>query len=71
MEKIDRIEIEKLNSGESYVIPESDYGKAEVWRLNNMYILFSIPMYGGEPTFEGCFGTHRLDDLLSKVYYWT
>lgn len=40
-----------LENGEMYLWPESDYGRAEIYRINNVYILFSIPQYGGEPAF--------------------
>ena len=45
-------EILALKDGESFVIPESDYGKAEIWLKHGTYFLFGIPMYGGRPFFE-------------------
>ena len=36
-------EILKLKHGEKFIIPESDYGKAEIWFINDIYVLFEIP----------------------------
>ena len=60
-----------LKHGESYTVPESDYGKAEIYRINNVFILFSIPLYGGEPVYENVFGTHRVEDLIERVNSWS
>lgn len=63
--------IQKLKNGKCYVVPESDYGKAEVWRINNLYILFSIPMYGGEPQYEGAYGLHKIDEMITSINGWS
>lgn len=60
-----------LKDGESYVVPESDYGKAEIWFKNNTYFLFSIPMYGGEPCFEMAFPKYRIDDMIALYNSWS
>ena len=66
----DKDAIEKLKDGESYIVPESDYGKAEIWKKNSMYFLFEIPMYGGEPRFIEAYGTHRIDDMIKQYNSW-
>jgi hypothetical protein len=58
------LEIEKLKQGEKFVVPESDYGKAEIWLINDLYFLFSIPAFGGTPTFERAFGKWQTEDML-------
>ena len=67
----DKEKILKLLHGECYTFPESDYGKAEVWRIWENYILFSIPTFGGTPTFNGSYRTSCIDNLLSEVDSWT
>ena len=64
-------EIMKLNDGEKWIWPESDYGKAEIWFKHGGYFLFEIPMYGGEPRFVGCFSKRRLAELIDIVSSWT
>lgn len=63
-------EILKLKHGEKFIIPESDYGKAEVWRINDILILFEIPTYGGEPMFNDTYYTSQIDALLHNVSCW-
>ena len=66
-------EILKLKSGESWTWPEGDYGRAEIWRINDVYVLFEIPNYGGEPRFVETFGVNDvgLDRLIKTVQSWT
>lgn len=60
-------EIEKLNSGERYIVPESGYGKAEVWRINNVYVVFEIPMFGGEPYYLGTFSLVEIEEVIYRI----
>lgn len=64
-------EILKLKSGDWYIVPESDYGKAEIWRLNDVYCLFEIPMYGGNPRFFKVYSKHRIDEMIKEINSWT
>lgn len=61
--------IQELKNGECFVVPESDYGKAEVWYLNGIYFLFEIPTYGGLPRFVG--HNSDIDKLLKVIDSWT
>jgi hypothetical protein len=64
-------EIKKLTHGESWVWPESDYGRAEIWLIHDEYILFEIPMYGGPPRFSNTFNIHQIEDIVKTVESWT
>ncbi len=64
-------EILKLKDGECWVWPESDYGKAEVWKINNVYILFEIPMYGGEPRFNNKYRLEYINEMIKEIKSWT
>ncbi len=61
----------RLKEGEKDVIPESDYGKAEIVCNGNIYSLYSIPMYGGEPVFEGNYSLNDIDAMLEEIESWT
>jgi hypothetical protein len=63
-----RKEIEALQDGESFIWPESDYGRAEIWKKNEMFIVFSIPMYGGYPCFEAAL--KRPWEVVEMVAGW-
>ncbi len=61
----------RLKHGEHYVVPESDYGKAEIWLINETYLLFRIPMFGGVPAFWSAYPIHRIDDMINEILSWT
>jgi hypothetical protein len=65
-------EILNLKDGECWIWPESDYGKAEVWKKNDTYFLFGIPMYGGPPSFVKAYrGRGHVGELIATVESWT
>ena len=64
-------EILKLKDGESWIWPESDYGKAEIWYKYGTYFLFEIPLYGGQPMYSCLFPENNIDGLILKVNSWT
>lgn len=68
---LDKEQILKLKDGESYIVPESDYGKAEIWLKHGKYFLFEIPMYGGQPMFSEAFPLYRIDDRIKTYESWT
>lgn len=67
----DKEEILKLKDGESYIVPESDYGKAEIWLKNGIYFLFDIPMYGGTPMYHDSYNKHGIDRMIDQYNSWT
>lgn len=64
-------EILKLNHGESYIVPESDYGKAEILFYNDTYFLFEIPIYGGKPGFHKSYQKNQIDEIVKTIESWT
>jgi hypothetical protein len=68
---MDKDAIRALPSGMKYIVPESDYGKAEIWKVNDVYVLFSIPMYGGPLQYEAVFYEQEIDRMISQIKSWT
>ena len=64
-------EIAGLKHGEKWIWPESDYGKAEIWRLHDTYVLFAIPNFGGEPKACKADSLRGIDNLVDMVLSWT
>jgi hypothetical protein len=66
-------EILKLKHGECFIVPESDYGKAEIWLINDIYVVFEIPLYGGEPRFSGTFSKtpQGITQIITTIEGWT
>lgn len=67
----DKEAILNLSDGESYMVTESDYGHAEIWLKNEIYFLFSIPLFGGPPAFERAFNKFGIDELIKTYEAWT
>lgn len=67
----DKEEILKLKDGECYIVPESDYGKAEIWLKHGFFFLFEIPMYGGVPCFYKAYSKNQIDEMINKYESWT
>ena len=65
-----KIELEKLRHGEHYTAPQSDHGKAEIYRLHDRYILFEIPMFGGQPQYAGTFHINQIDKIITIIDNW-
>lgn len=64
-------EIKKLKQGERYIVPEGDYGKAEVWKIHDLYILFEIPAYGGQPMFYRAYHPSELQTMIDTIESFT
>ncbi|MHB8871876.1 MAG: hypothetical protein ACYC5G_05480 [Candidatus Doudnabacteria bacterium] len=67
----DEEEILRLKDGECFIVPESDYGKAEVWLKNKTYFLFEIPIYGGEPQFHSDYRKNNIQKMIMEYNSWT
>jgi hypothetical protein len=67
----DREQMLNLKHGEHYTVPESDYGRAEIWFINDRYFLFSIPIYGGQPEFEAFYTVQNIDLMITTYQSWT
>jgi len=67
-------EILKLKTGECFIYPSrtcGDCGKAEIWRINNTFVLFEIPNYGGNPMYCSVAPIDRIDSLIKTIESWT
>ena len=59
--------LKSIASGDLFIVPESDYGKAEIWRMHDVYVVFEIPMYGGEPTYLRTYHHMDLDEMIEAI----
>lgn len=64
-------EIKSLENGQSCIIGESDYGSAEIWRINDIYILFEIPQFGGGPVLSNIYSIANINKMISEIKGWT
>jgi len=61
--------IKLLKNGQHYMVPESDYGKAYIHKLHDIFIVFEIPIYGGNPSFS--FATTSAIEVVETIEAWT
>ena len=69
--KEDLFLIAELKNGENYIISLGEESGAEIWKINSIFILFEIPMYGGNPVYSDTYPLYRLEEMVKKVYSWT
>lgn len=67
-ELIQKISI--LKTGECFLVPEGDYGKAEIWRIHKKLFVFEIPQYGGEPKFYDSYPVSLAAAVADVVLSW-
>jgi hypothetical protein len=67
----DRNKLKNLKHLESCGIHYSDDGYGEVYLINDVFVLFDIPQYGGVPFYSSTFHYTEIENLLKEVYTWT
>ena len=60
-----------LKDGETYFISTGEEAGGEIWYKNDVYFLFEVPQYGGEPRYISHYSKFRIDDLINVVLGWT
>ena len=58
---------DKISDDNMIFIPESDYGFAQIYRMFDDILCFTIPTYGGTPSFYKCVGRHAIPYLISEL----
>jgi len=66
-----RDKIEKLKDGEHCYFNIFQSGGAVCYKCNGMYLLFEVPLYGGEEIYENTYFENELNDLINTAYSWT
>ena len=65
-------EIKAIQDGQCWIWPESDYGKAEIWMINDVFFLFEIPTFGGQLVYVKNYnGIGHIGELIAAVRSWT
>jgi hypothetical protein len=64
-------QIQALKTGECYTVPKSDYGKAEIWRVHDNFVVFEIPQYGGKPIYSGTYLKGQIGVIAKMIGGWT
>ena len=56
-----------INDNNMILIPESDYGFAEIYRMYDDILVFLIPTFGGTPSFYKSYQRHSIDSLINDL----
>lgn len=67
----DELAVTNLGHNEQCFIAWSEGGGGEVYRIWDTLFLFSIPLYGGEGSFEGSFDLDQIANLVDIARSWT
>ena len=65
----DKDKIEAMKEGETIFLNVVNDGGVQVHKYNYEYLLYEIPLYGGEPHFCGVF--KNVDELIEIYKKWT
>ncbi len=63
--------LQHLSPGAHTVINWNEEGGGEVHRVNDVYVLFEVPQYGGTPNYIQTYQKAELLELVKKAYSWT
>jgi len=67
----DLIRLRTLKMGQSSYINWSEGGGGEVHRVNDVLVLFEVPLYGGNPQYTETYHIKEIHTLLDLAYTWT
>ena len=62
-------DLKQLELDERCFYPESDYGHGYIYKTENGFECYSIPMYGGQEMLENVFD--NAEDAFKEVRSWT
>lgn len=63
--------IENLKNGERCYFNMFQDGGAVCYMCNGMYLLFEVPLYGGEEVYIGTYFENQINDLINEAFSWT
>lgn len=63
--------LKTMGHGDMAYINWSEEGGGEVHCVYDVYILFEVPQYGGEPQYVATYYHCQEEELLGLVYSWT
>ncbi len=67
----DILAVKALGHQQQCCVGWSEGGGGEVHLIWDTFFLFSIPLYGGEGTFEGSYNYDEIEELVDFARSWT
>lgn len=69
--KTDLDKLLNMQEGHTVYVNWHEESGGEVVKTSDSFILFSVPLYGGESRFENHYSLDSANALLDEVYSWT
>jgi len=63
--------LKQLESGASVYYMSKSKVEAKIYRVEDMFVVFAIPQYGGQPVYEFIMDIKNIDKLISTIENWT
>ena len=70
-EKKDLAKLEQMKPTQWQCVNWHEEGGGEVQRVHDVYVLFEVPRYGGEPNYVNTYHKHQINILIEEAYSWT
>jgi hypothetical protein len=67
----DKLELAQAKHGDVLYLNWVAEGGAQIYVLNDVYVWFDIPMYGGEPRYQRTFYDYEVFVMLEEIYSYT
>ena len=63
--------VASLSPGESCTVFWFDGGGGIVYRINDQLVIYSVPQYGGDESYEATFALSETEQLVDLAHTWT
>lgn len=60
-----------MKHGDTCWVAEFGDGGGEVYRINDIFLLFEVPQFGGAPRYSGTYRQHEIAKLVASAHSWT
>lgn len=60
-----------LNHLGSLLIDEGQGASTEIIRLHDCFIIFTVPLFGGESIFEGMYRIEHVENMIKDINNWS
>jgi len=67
----DKLKLARAKHGDVLYLNWREEGGAQVYVLNDVYVWFDIPIYGGEPLHQRTFRDYEVFVMLEEIYSYT
>ena len=67
----DKEKILMMQEGDNLILNMIEGGGVQIYMYNHEYLLYEIPIYGGQPIFYDIYNYADVDKMISEYKTWT